>query len=396
MDPPAAGYRKAGEARHAANRCQATRGRQARALLVLTAFLALLPADLIAGQSWIPDNFPLLDWQPTIAPFAARYVGNAACAQCHTAEAASYSATPMAHALELPGEARVLRAHPLLTFRNSRYVYEVVTTTAGRDYIVNEGPRSIAIPIRWALGYGIGEVGQTYVFQYQGHFYESQVSYYAGVGGLDITMGHILKPPAFLEAALGYRLDKPSVMECLRCHATAATNANDLQLDQMIPGIGCEGCHGPGGDHIAAIQAGTIQDLHIFNPGRLSPGRITDFCGACHRTTTQEKILKVRGVENARFQGYRLARSRCYDPADSRISCTACHNPHQPLERNESYYDGKCLACHHAGSATAHDCPTGKPYCVTCHMPKVPVLGVHTMFTDHWIRIAKPGGTYPD
>jgi formate-dependent nitrite reductase cytochrome c552 subunit len=33
--------------------------------------------------------------------------------------------------------------------------------------------------------------------------------------------------------------------------------------------------------------------------------------------------------------------------------------------------------------------------CATCHMPKVELPGMHAEFTDHWIRVAKPGDPTP-
>jgi hypothetical protein len=365
-------------------------------LFALSAFLAIVRPGLIWSQSSILDNFPLLNWQPTIAPPGAHYAGNVACARCHPAEARSYLATPMAQALALPEESKVLRANPLLTFRKDSYVYKVVQTQSGSTFTVTDGARSISTPIRWAVGYGVDRVGQTFVFEYGGLFYESQVSYYAKTGGLDITMGHAPKSPEILEEALGFWIDESAVMACLRCHATAATTADHLQVDQMIPGVGCEGCHGPGGQHIEAMQGGNANSPHIFNPGHLPPGRITAFCGACHRTTAQEKVLNLHGVENARFQAYRLESSHCFDPADRRISCIACHNPHQMIEREVNSYDAKCMACHSANVPTARHCPASKRDCVTCHMPKVSIPGAHTMFTDHRIRVVRPNEPYPD
>ena len=35
----------------------------------------------------------------------------------------------------------------------------------------------------------------------------------------------------------------------------------------------------------------------------------------------------MTGVANVRFQPYRLISSKCYDAEDSRIRCTACHDP---------------------------------------------------------------------
>jgi formate-dependent nitrite reductase cytochrome c552 subunit len=33
--------------------------------------------------------------------------------------------------------------------------------------------------------------------------------------------------------------------------------------------------------------------------------------------------------------------------------------------------------------------------CVTCHMPKIEIPGMHARFTDHWIRTVKSGETIP-
>jgi hypothetical protein len=41
-------------------------------------------------------------------------------------------------------------------------------------------------------------------------------------------------------------------------------------------------------------------------------------------------------------------------------------------------------------------CPVSEKDCVICHMPKYDIPGMHYKFTDHWIRIAKPGEPYPD
>jgi hypothetical protein len=331
----------------------------------------------------------------------------------------------MAQALQSPMESKILQANPSMTFRNGSYLYAVAKTKDGGSFTVTDGKRSISAPIRWAVGYGTGEVGQTFVLEYGGLFYESRVSYFAQAGRLDITVGHPREEPEILEEALGNWLGDAALMSCLQCHATAATTADRLQVDRMIPGVACEGCHGPGADHIEAVRSGTAKDSRkdsrIFNPGHLAPGRIADFCGACHRTPAQQEVMRVQGPENVRFQGYRLEGSRCYNPDDSRITCTACHNPHQPAELKPSVYDAKCVACHNGEANTsgartapsnatpaglteakvtdanfARHCPVGKRECVTCHMPEVPVPGAHTRFTDHRIRVVRPNEAYPN
>ena len=75
---------------------------------------------------------------------------------------------------------------------------------------------------------------------------------------------------------------------------------------------------------------------------------MSDFCGQCHRTWAQIAINGPRGILNVRFQPYRLANSKCYDAADRRIRCTACHDPHRDVETSAAAYDAKCARCHSA------------------------------------------------
>jgi hypothetical protein len=311
----------------------------------------------------------------------------------------------MAHALELPKDCEVLRKYPVMTLRNGPYQYEIRREGDRSIYSVTDGRQTISVPILWAFGYGVGGVGQTYLFKYRDHFYESEVSYYEQIHGLDITMGHQVRKPVVLEEALGPTLPWHDLWLCFGCHATAAVGGYLFRVQEMIPGIGCEGCHGPGTDHIAAVRSGHLENLQIFNPGTLPPDGLTDFCGSCHRTVLIEKFLGIRGVQNVRFQGYRLARSRCYTSGDRRLSCIVCHDPHGPLVRQGTFYDSKCLDCHPTkkpqnrkidSGRLALPCPVAKRGCIDCHMPKLEVPGSHFKFTDHWIRIDKNDDKYPE
>jgi hypothetical protein len=163
----------------------------------------------------------------------------------------------------------------------------------------------------------------------------------------------------------------------------------------------------PGAQHIAAARAKTERRGGglTFNPAQLARVDSADFCGACHRTW-QDVIsghMIEAGVFNVRFAPYRLENSMCWTQGDARITCVACHDPHKPLSHVVASYDANCLACH-ASSTTEKKsdnhpgpaCPVATKNCVTCHMPKVEPPNLHSTFTDHWIRIAKPGSAYPE
>jgi formate-dependent nitrite reductase cytochrome c552 subunit len=41
-------------------------------------------------------------------------------------------------------------------------------------------------------------------------------------------------------------------------------------------------------------------------------------------------------------------------------------------------------------------CPIAKANCVSCHMPKVELPNGLITFTDHQIRVVRPGDPYPN
>jgi hypothetical protein len=120
----------------------------------------------------------------------------------------------------------------------------------------------------------------------------------------------------------------------------------------------------------------------------------SEFCGSCHRTWADIAANGPRGVGNVRFQPYRIANSKCYDAADRRVSCTACHDPHGPLQVNAKSYDSRCLNCHTKDKKACANKQTAD--CVSCHMPKYEIPGSHHLFTDHQIRIVRPNEKYPN
>src|SRR6266508_3356123 len=134
-------------------------------------------------------------------------------------------------------------------------------------YTITDGTHTFSEPILYSFGQG--KAGQTYIFRHNGELHESRVSFYKDLKGLDWTMGYQLTLPSSLDDAVGRAIKVGETRECFACHSTAAINGLELRLDRLIPGITCEACHGPGRDHIAAMEAKRFNDKHIFNPGKL-------------------------------------------------------------------------------------------------------------------------------
>jgi formate-dependent nitrite reductase cytochrome c552 subunit len=311
----------------------------------------------------------------------------------------------MGQALFLADQDPTLKSRPMLTVRKGAYTYTVATQGNKSMYTVSDGTGTVSLPIRWTFGQGM----QTWVFERDGHFYESLVSYYPSTGELETTVGDEGLTPHNLNEAMGRELKHSDTRDCFGCHSTNSVSNGQLSLDSLQPGVTCEHCHSGSSTHLFDSLQG-IFDSTPRSLKKLSTEEVSNFCGQCHRTWEMVVRNRTWGEVNVRFQPYRLANSKCFDGVDPRISCIACHDPHQNIVRDDSTYDTKCRACHvtkaHSAAAPLADtsrlhadaksCPVASANCVSCHMPKVKLPGGLITFTDHQIRIAKPGEAYPN
>jgi hypothetical protein len=211
--------------------------------------------------------------------------------------------------------------------------------------------------------------------------------------GWDIATG--LPPqPADAEEYLGKKMAAgDGLRRCLNCHTTnfysILHGSGPEAADQAI---GCERCHGPGGNHVAAVAAG-FPDPAIVNPGAASPAAINQTCADCHGFHKTETIDAPRTAPRwLRYQSLTLTWSRCYTEGDGTLSCSTCHDPHEKLETSAARNEAKCLACHAPeptpSTAAATVCPINPAQgCIDCHMPRIWVQDTHSFKTDHFIRV---------
>ena len=350
-----------------------------------------------------PDRWQAVGWWPTKGtPSFREYVGPAACTKCHAEIAASQQQTPMFNAARRPSDLPHLQQRGKLSFSDESYDYHLSPGPIETILSVKDKTSAVSASVGWVFGAD----AQTYVLKQNDVFLESRLSYYPGLGGLDITPGHKAAAPGNIAQALGDPIDREIMRRCFGCHSTASTVAGNFDPDHAMLGVTCEACHGPGLQHVTAketapdqIAAGTM-----LNPARLSPVDSVDFCGACHRTPVDVALFMPRhmGLSSIRLQPYRLERSLCWGAGgDPRITCMACHDPHKPLVRDSTAYDEKCLKCH-AGPESPPSanlepaCTVGTKDCVSCHMPKFEIPNVHATFTDHFIRVVRLSAKFPD
>lgn len=243
-----------------------------------------------------------------------------------------------------------------------------------------------------------------------GGYHICRLSYYQTSEGkgwdrsaLDHTQATTAHPSEFQGDPIDVR---DGLAKCFYCHVTNPRTGHDSMGPEMADrAIGCERCHGPGGNHIAALQLG-LPDSAIVNPAGASPEVVTKKqCNDCH--ILQKKF--DQDPENPgwiRSQGVGWSRSRCNTESGGTFGCVTCHNPHQTASATSTAeYEARCLKCHPATgkpAARPNTVPTvqesaGPPFrtcpvnpsngCLECHMPRVRMDALHGKLTDHYIRV---------
>ena len=378
------------------------------ALRVSLLLLVWFQAVSLFGQLSTSDHLAEPGFWPTRNGVSrGEYVGAATCASCHPSQVASQKKTAMARTAMHPGDSEILHSHPQMNFSVGRYHYEIKTDTGQSVYSVTDGTRTLTETLLWA--FGNGRVGQSYLFKKaDGKFYEARVTYFDTLKNLHFTPARALDAPKDVEEAMYRPVDAAEIVRCFGCHTTASTIGEQFDEKNLMLGVTCEACHGSGGKHATTEQAamsGTGEppaQSAIFNPARLIPVNSVNFCGSCHGTWWDVKQSGAKGVTTAKSQPYRLEGSKCWGNGDARLTCTACHNPHAPLQADPAVYDKVCLSCHvnrgekKTASRAGEPCPVSTQNCASCHMQKVYVPEMHYKFTDHRIRIVRPDEAFPD
>jgi hypothetical protein len=396
---------------------------------LLSLLISGTPSSLFAQFS-TSDHISQSGFWPTQTKYPRdEYSGPRSCAGCHLKIVQAQQETSMAHTAMRAGESEILQANPLLGFAQGPYRYQLQSAGGESVYTVSDGRRVQSAPLAWA--FGTNRIAQSYLFKKpDSEFYEARVTYFLSLGALDFTPGRALNSANDVDEAMYRQVSRSEVYRCFGCHTTASGIGSTFDEARLIPGVSCEACHGPARDHVDEMEGVPVEKaavtLHeqntparIFNPKTLSPEESVDFCGSCHGSYWDVSLSGSSGVGNARFQPYRLEQSKCWNKSDARLTCIACHDPHQQVQTQASAYDHVCLSCHRtqdaankdaaikpAPSRTAqahHDgthpgaaCPVATAECTSCHMPEVYIPVMHRSFPDHRIRIAREGDLFPD
>lgn len=356
------------------------------------------------------------------APPRNDYVGSASCAECHPKISRQYATHSMAKSMANVASATLLEDFgEKATFTaDARHVYSVEKTADGMNHherqLDAKGETLFDQSIRVDYAVGSGAHGKSYLIDHQGSMFMSPISWYSSAQRWNLSPGYKLP--------IHRRFERRITDNCLECHVGRVNFARgwDNHLNQppfLELSIGCERCHGPGGEHVTFQRGtGTSQDVDpIVNPAKLDPAHREDICAQCHlqgegrisnygrevgdfrpgqrleefsvvfvkgtRTTADGKSRAVSHVDQMRS-------SICFQKSEGKFGCTSCHDPHSlPSESDKiDFYREKCLACHQQQSCSLPEPERRKRQandsCVACHMPPLGASDIpHTSHTDH-------------
>jgi hypothetical protein len=355
-----------------------------------------------------------------------QYVGDDACASCHTGQAETYRRHPMGQSFApVAGATRIESydpaAHNPFTASNLHYG---ITRRDNRPYhrewsAEPQGKVFTEAEVEVHFAVGSGARLRNYAINRDGYLFVSPISWYPEAQRWDLS-------PGFDKRNEHY--SRPMPPACLFCHASYVEHVPDTVNRYCVPvfrgssAIGCERCHGPGELHVRRRADGDVAagpDDTIVNPARLAHELREAVCNQCHLEAEERVLCRGRSQFDYRpglplhlffldfvdgrpgGAGLRLVSavpqlrtSRCYAASrePNKLWCGSCHDPHKqpaPQER-VAHYRRRCLQCH-----TEESCSV-PPHvrrdkqkddsCIACHMPRTGTEVTHASVTDHRIR----------
>jgi predicted CXXCH cytochrome family protein len=400
--------------------------------------VAVVTGLIVRSHLHTPDPAPAMDPFPLTpiseSPFlntkpGARYVGAAACTDCHKDRHASFRHTGMGNSM---ADVVVAQEPPDAVFDHpaSKRRFQVFRRDGElwhRELLFTNGPAEVVLseyPLKYVVG--SGRHARTYLVETDGFLVESPVTWYNSRKEWDMSPGYDLPNHQGFGRAIGEA--------CLYCHAGQSEAVGQHLHRMRLPevAIGCERCHGPGSLHVELqkerqrLGKGLTGDIDytIVNPTHLSRERSEAICQQCHLNA--EAIVPNRGRKLSDFRpglpvqdffqvyvpdgpehsmtvvGHveQMHLSRCYQ-ASKNFTCLTCHDPHAepaPADR-AAYQNSICQGCHQPEHCKvdqqrlAKESPDNN--CIQCHMPRSKTDIPHLAFTHHRVGIhdgpATPG-----
>ncbi|MDD4224871.1 MAG: ammonia-forming cytochrome c nitrite reductase subunit c552 [Mariniphaga sp.] len=212
---------------------------------------------------------------------------------------------------------------------------------------------------------------------------------------------------------------------CYNCHVSQLENNFNLETETYHttwrePGINCETCHGPSGEHVrVCLEAGednVPDDLKIISTNVFTPEQHNSSCSPCHAkmlpvtasympgepyfdhfdlTTLEDPDFYPDGRdlgENYTYTGWKM--NECANVGD--LHCVTCHTS-SGRDRYAEKPNDACMSCHqerreNLKAHTMHEPDSEGSVCINCHMPTREFVG-HFLRSDHSFRPPMPEAT---
>ncbi|PNG24723.1 tetratricopeptide repeat protein [Methylocella silvestris] len=376
------------------------------------------------------------------------FVGAAACAGCHAAQAKAWASSHHAEAMQEPTAATVL-GH----FSGASVAHHGVTTTFSRKddafMVRTDGPDGALHDYKIAYTFGVYPLQQYLIafpggrFQALGVAWDSRPKAEGGQRWIHLYPD---APPPPGDRLHWTGRDQTWNYQCANCHSTDLKKNFDLAANAYATtwgeiNVSCEACHGPGSRHLAWAEAGakappgsapaqyddkgltTALNAAVNGEWRMNPAtgiaeratpsdrRELDICANCHarrKVIVKEPVIGApfldanlpalleRGLYHADgqidgevFEYGSFVQSRMFHAG---VTCSNCHEPHSLKLRAEG--NGLCAQCHLPEKfdtvSHSHHQPGGAgAQCVNCHMPAKTYMIVDER-RDHSLRVPRP------
>ncbi len=345
------------------------------------------------GETRIPVEQLLAPSTPAPAPQTSDYVGISVCAECHAERVDEFRATNHFRTSRLPVPAEIdsllAGATGVFQTRDPRLRFEM--RKEGEHLIQSAVMQSDSSPLRRServeLIYGAGGVDEIHMYWKADRLFQLPVAYL-----------HPLQQwgnaPGYIDGTVNF--DRPVPPRCLECHATYVEHHrgtdNGYRRDNLVLGVSCERCHGPGRGHAEfhRTHPDAVEARKIVHPGTLEREQQLAICSQCHSNAAKPKtgafeyrpglsledyyrddLKSLPETSHTANQIEALRLSQCFLNSP-KLTCTTCHDPHVPEgPGNSASAVRSCLQCHAPEACRERESlPLEvRERCIDCHMP---------------------------
>ncbi|MCX7425588.1 MAG: tetratricopeptide repeat protein [Planctomycetia bacterium] len=212
---------------------------------------------------------------------------------------------------------------------------------------------------------------------------------------------------------------------CFNCHVSQLRTNYDLASDTYNttwsePGISCESCHGPAGEHLrvmlSAPKPDKIDDIKIIRAKDFTTAQMNDMCATCHAKLVPLSLdfrpgdkffdhfdLIVLDHPDFYPDGRDLGEnytcttwmmSPC--AASGKLDCNHCHTPSGRMRYSGAEANKSCAPCHqqyvdNPAPHGHHAVGSQGNECVGCHMPMTRFAAMNR--SDHSMLPPVPAAT---